>query len=297
VDRHENTSPDVCVKNLSRKEEDLKRVVENARISAIDQIHVTHWGEDDGERVVFVHGGARGGPHGGASQFLAQRPLAAEGYALILPDRPGHGLSPAAGRDDFEADAVWVDELLGDRAHLVGHSYGAAVALACAAHAPDRICSLTLIEAPVFSAARSDSGAQRLALELADAISQPDELLTLLAFVKAAGIPVGLLRPPPDPGQLMAMARALQEMRDPVTWEAGPSLAAVAAAGIPVLVVTGGWSPGFEAIGDALATELAARRVVIDAGHHLPHLAQRSADGPPGAEFNAALLAFLRGLR
>jgi pimeloyl-ACP methyl ester carboxylesterase len=302
VDRHDNTSPDVCVNNLSGKEEDLKRVdaqrvVENAGMSALEQIHVTRWGKDDGERVVLVHGGASGGPAGGASQFVAQRTLAAEGYALILPDRPGHGLSPARGRDDFEADAVWTAELLDDRAHLVGHSYGAAVTLACAARAPDRVQSLTLIEAPVFSASRSDPGAQRLALALADAISQPDELLTILAFVKAAGIPVGLLRPSPDPGQLMAMARALKAMRDPVTWEAGPSVAAVAAAGIPALIVTGGWSPGFEAIGDALAVQLAARRVVIDAGHHLPHLAVGSDGGPPGAEFNAALLAFLRGLR
>lgn len=271
--------------NVNIGEEESKRA----------NIHLTRWGA--GERIVLVHGGARGGPVGGAATFAAQRPLADASYELVLPDRPGHGLSPAGEqREDFELDAVWVAELLGDGAHLVGHSYGAAVVVACAARQPARVRSVTLIEAPIFSVAPDDLGAQRLAAELAAAIAQPDELLTLLAFVQAAGIPVGVLEPVPDPGELMAMARGLKAMRQPVTWDAGPALATIASARIPALVVTGGWSPGFEAIGDALATVLHGRRLVVDAGHHLPHLADgRAGGGAAGAEFNDAVLAFLRG--
>jgi pimeloyl-ACP methyl ester carboxylesterase len=253
---------------------------------------ITRWGT--GPRVVLLHGGARGGPVGGASTFAAQRPLAEAGWELVLPDRPGHGRSPAFGREDMEQEAVWAMELLGEGAHLVGHSYGGAIALCAAAARPSAVRSLTLIEAPVFSEARGNQAADALAHALADAINQPDELSTILAFVRVAGIPTGVLRPAPDPGQVMVMARSLKLMRDPVTWDAGPALGAVESAGIPALVVTGGWSPGFEAIADALAARLRARRVVIEAGHHLPHLARTEPGAEPGAAFNAALALFLR---
>jgi pimeloyl-ACP methyl ester carboxylesterase len=241
----------------------------------------------------MVHGGARGGPIGGPETFAAQRPLAESGCELVLPDRPGHARTPPIGPEDLELDAVWVAELLGDGAHLVGHSYGGAIALSAAGRRPGAVRSLTMIEAPVFSVALDDPGALALAADLADAIGQPDELSTMLAFVRAARIPLGVLQPPPDPGQLMAMARGLKAMREPVTWDAGPALAAVARAAIPTLIVTGGWSPGFEAIGDRLGELLSGSRLVIGAGHHLPHLAQVAA-GQPGAEFNAALLELLR---
>jgi pimeloyl-ACP methyl ester carboxylesterase len=261
-------------------------------VSALDAIHVEHWGS--GQPVVMIHGGARGGPVGGAGTFAAQRALADRGYALVLPDRPGHGQSPAGdGREDLELDAVWVAELLGSGAHLVGHSYGAAIAISAAGRRPAAVRSLTLIEPPIFSVAREDPDARRLALQLTDAIGQPDELERILAFVRAAGIPSGVLSPPPHPGQAMAMARGLVAMRDPVTWEARPSLEAIAAAQVPALIVTGGWSPGFEAIGDRLAALLGARRLVIEAGHHLPHLAGGRVDGH-GSEFNTALLELIR---
>jgi len=261
-------------------------------VNALDAIHIERWGS--GPPVVMIHGGARGGPVGGAGTFAAQRPLAERGYAAVLPDRPGHGQSPAGdGREDLELEAVWVEELLGSSAHLVGHSYGAAIAVCAAGRRPAAVRSLTLIEPPIFSVAREDPDATRLALELADAIGKPDELERILAFVRAAGIPPGVLAPPPHPGELMAMARGLVTMRDPVTWEAGPSLEAIATAEVPTLIVTGGWSPGFEAIGDRLAALLGARRLVIEAGHHLPHLAPGRAGGH-GFEFNEALLELIR---
>jgi pimeloyl-ACP methyl ester carboxylesterase len=246
-----------------------------------------------GRRIVLVHGGARGGPIGGLSTFTAQLPLAGRGCQLVLPDRPGHGYSPAVGREDLEVDATWVAELIGDGAHLVGHSYGATIALSAAALAPDDVRSLTLIEAPVFSVAAGVPAADRLAGEFAAAVGQPDELIRMLEFVRVAGIPLGVLQPYPHPGQVMAMARSLKAMRDPITWNAAPALAAVAAAGIPALIVTGGWSPGFEAIGDRLAEQLHARRLVIAAGHHLPHLASGSAGMAAGEEFNSALIELI----
>jgi pimeloyl-ACP methyl ester carboxylesterase len=258
------------------------------------EIHVTRWGT--GPRVVMVHGSAQGGPAGGPEQFAAQRPLANRGWELVLPDRPGHGRSPSRGPEDLEIDAVWVAELLGDGSHLVGHSYGAAIALCAAGRQPQSVCSLTLIEAPIFSVVPDDPAAQAFEAELAAAAAHPDPIAVMVSFSQVAGIPRDLLSPAPSPEQLTRMGEGLAQMRPPGSWDANPTIDAIAAAGIPTLVVTGGWNPGFEAIADELTQRLHGQRLVINAGHHFPHLAGGEAN-TPGTEFNNALEAFLRAHR
>ena len=39
-----------------------------------------------------------------------------------MVERPGFGQSPTCGVDDMAADAVWIAVMLGDGAHLIGHS-------------------------------------------------------------------------------------------------------------------------------------------------------------------------------
>ena len=53
-------------------------------------LHVESWG--DGTPVVLVHGSLATG----AEEWEAQRPLADEGFRLLVPDRRGYGRSPAA---------------------------------------------------------------------------------------------------------------------------------------------------------------------------------------------------------
>src|SRR3954454_7326480 len=89
-------------------------------------LNVVVWGT--GERVVCVHGSLSWGEFA----FREQRPLA-DCHELVLPDRRGYGETAASGRADFEVDARDVAALLGESAHLVGHSYGAVVALLAAA--------------------------------------------------------------------------------------------------------------------------------------------------------------------
>ena len=74
-----------------------------------------------------------------------QRELS-ERWSLIIPSRPGFGASPALERNDFEVEAPMFAELLGDGAHLVGHSYGAVIALLAAAQRPEAVHSLTVSE-------------------------------------------------------------------------------------------------------------------------------------------------------
>lgn len=42
---------------------------------------------------------------------------------------------------------------------------------------------------------------------------------------------------------------------------------------IPLLVVTGGWSPAFTAVGDAVAAMGGGTHVIIQSPHHFPQLA------------------------
>ena len=104
-----------------------------------------------GAPVILLHG------TGGAStqwRALAER-LSAR-YRVIAPDLYGYGASaPWPGRKAFALDceAEIVFALLtrfGGRAHLVGHSYGGAVALQVARSRGDSLSSLTLIEPVAF---------------------------------------------------------------------------------------------------------------------------------------------------
>ncbi|MDT5023785.1 MAG: hypothetical protein QOE61_211, partial [Micromonosporaceae bacterium] len=90
--------------------------------------------------------------------------------------------------------------------------------------------------------------------------------------------------PEPLPPALLAYAeRSMLATRWP--WEAAAPIDALRAARIPVLVVSGGQRPLFEAISDSLADRLRARRAVVPGGH-----GTQNAGGP----FNALLEEFLR---
>lgn len=97
-----------------------------------------------GEPVLFIHGALW-------ADFL--RPLgeqpAFSGFQRIRHHRRGYGESsgPSGGFDTQVADIVaLLDHLEVDKAHLVGHSEGAMIALVLASSHPDRVRSLALLE-------------------------------------------------------------------------------------------------------------------------------------------------------
>lgn len=254
--------------------------------SPLEEIHITRWGTE-GPEVVLIHGGPRGGPGGGDQYWFKQKQLADRGWQLIVPDRPGHGKSPAIGREDMEADGIWAAELLGDGMHLVGHSYGGLTALAAAGLRPDAVKSLTLVEAPVFSAAPDDPRVQQFDADLEEEITKDrTPIETLAGFGKLVRIPIGELPgPPPTMEQLAALGAGVTALHQPNHWDSSAQLESVANAKIPVLVVTGGGSPGFEGIGDGLTKKLNGEHLMIDLPHHFPHWSD---------DFNDALDKFLR---
>ena len=100
--------------------------------------------------VVFVHGMACS-----ADIWNAQLAYAVRTRRAIAIDLRGHGASTPPADDNYSpaacaADLFTVlDALKLDAIALVGHSYGACVALAAAAAAPSRIAQLILVDPPI----------------------------------------------------------------------------------------------------------------------------------------------------
>ncbi len=249
-------------------------------------MHVTRWG-NSGPRVIMIHGGAQGARASGGANFRAQEPLAGEGWQLIVPDRPGHGQSPDPGRpDDAELDGALMLDLLGDGAHLVGHSFGACVALYAAAQRPELARSLTLIEPALLNFASGDPRVRRMlrrmlvaALFATSAVSRVKRVMNVL------GIPAEMYAQADDV-ELKRLGRSLRKVKIPAKAIFQRQLDTIKRAGVPLLVVTGGWSPGFEATGDIVAAAANGRHVVVASPHHFPQW--------NGAAFNPVLTAFMR---
>ena len=232
---------------------------------ATDGVHTSQWGAAG---VVLVHGGT---PGGGADAFAAQRPLA-ERWHMLLPDRPGHGKTPARGREDFERDAALLSPLLGPSgAHLVGHSYGGVVAIYIAAQHPDLVRSLTLIEPPAFWLAPHDkatvamSEANRALTN--DPPSDPRETLErFFALVGMEPLPPALAQMNPLPPPLVRAAEIVLTLRGP--WEGTVRMTDLVAGGYPIQVLTSGRIAGFEGIAQAMVEGAGAAHVVVPGTHH-----------------------------
>lgn len=221
------------------------------------------WVLGSGPRAVLVHGGA--GPQ---RTWEMQAPLA-ERRQLVIPSRRGFNDSPSTGRQDFEHDAADLIALLPPRAHLVGFSYGGLGALIAAAQRPDLVTSLTIIETPLFSAARGDPDVDRfeqLSNEfLTHGLDAQPEVLE--EFLSVAALPAPGAGPlPPHVEAEFRLARGGR-----LPGEARPDLEAIRRAKLPVLVVSGDHLRAIERVCDRLADALAGDRAVIAGrGHAIP---------------------------
>jgi pimeloyl-ACP methyl ester carboxylesterase len=232
-----------------------------------------------GPLVVLVHGSVLGA----AVTWRKQTPLA-EHWTLCTPNRPGFGASPPSERGDFEAEAPAIAELLGDGAHLVGHSYGAVIALFAAALRPEAVRSLTVSEPGCLTVAAGNPAVDAVIADGDELFRRGPEMdpREMLVWFRSG---VGSSHATPDEleGDLLAGAKLLMRERPP--WHMEPPLDELARAPFPKLVISGGHSDVFEAVCDSVAERMGADRAVIPGrGHSIP------ATGEP---YNELLHAFL----
>ena len=247
----------------------------------ITDLHVESWG--NGTPVVLAHGSlATAG-----EEWEAQRPLADAGFRLLAPDRRGYGRSPAAVGEDFLRDAEDIAALMGDGAHLVGHSYGGLSVLFAAARRPEATLSLVLLEPSTFALGQHHPAGRALVDEVRSMWDQdiPDEQW-VVGFLKAVGSD-----PDEFPPDFLAAALPLVPVfrRGRPIWYPDLPLEELAAALFPKLVVSGGHSAGFDAVCDDLAERIGASRAVVEgAGHEIQFA---------GTPINDTLLAHWRTIR
>ena len=207
-------------------------------------------------------------------------------HRVVAPDLIGYGASApwSGGRFSLACEAAPVRSLMGrldEPVHLVGHSYGGAVALHIARTRPERVHSLTLVEPSAFHLLRDGEAIDAVALSEIVEVAV-DVRLALAAGDLAAGLgrfvdywsgPGSWAAMPP--GKRAAFAPQLAKVAldfdallgDPAGLEDVRDL------GVPTLIVQGG------------ATRLPSRcvcrllreampqakfEVVADAGHMLP---------------------------
>ena len=127
-----------------------------------------------GEPVLLLHSSGSS-----AAQWRALAEKLAERYRVIAPDLYGYGGTahwPGHSPFRLECEAEIVLALLGrvdKRAHLVGHSYGGAVALRVAGLRRDLLRSLTLIEPVAFHLLRgTDASALAEITQVAETVTR-----------------------------------------------------------------------------------------------------------------------------
>ena len=216
----------------------------------MSDLYVESWGA--GTPAVLVHGSLATG----TEEWEAQRPLADEGFRLLVLNRRGYGNSSGADGEDFLADADDIEELMDDGAHLVGHSYGGLGVMFAAARRPEATRSLTLLEPAAFALAPDDAAAR----SVEDAVRQmwdadlPDEQWVVQFLTAVGSDPDGF--PPEFLDAAVPLVPVFRRGRP--FWHADLPLAELRAAPFPKLVVSGGHHAGFEAICDDLATRIGA---------------------------------------
>ncbi len=243
---------------------------------------LAHFASGSGEPVVLLHCSASSG---GQWQALAEQ--LQERFCVVAPDLYGYGASDpwsGCGPITLAAEAEPVAALIARHigpVHLIGHSYGGAVALRLARDRPERLRSLTLIEPVAFHLLRQASGPNARLYEeirsLADAVLSAglsgDYQRGMARFVDYWSGPGSWARLPEDQQRTLCRGITKIILDFHATIAEDTPLEAYRRIGVPTLVLRGERSPATtRRIAELLARTLPAARLrtVAGAGHMLP---------------------------
>ena len=167
----------------------------------------------------------------------------------------------------------------------MGHSFGGCVVLDAAARHPSAVHSLTLIEPAMQNLAADDPAVEDFARKMEEAMtgatSPADRSSRFSALV---GIPPAI-RDLTSPEERTRMGRAIVQLKLPSEGTLRTQLSELRKKAVPLLIVTGGWNPAFEAIAAKISAMGGGRHVVVRCDHHIPQLVSD--------EFNQVLADFM----
>ena len=238
------------------------------------------WGEAGARPVLALHCSLA---HAGAWSGVAQR---LPGVALTAFDQPGHGKAADwDGQSDLQTLTTRITADFAERLggggpiDLIGHSFGATVALRLALERPDLVRSLALVEPVIFAAARAAGSpafapfiAGHSAFEDAVRAGRRDEGAALFNAEWGGGTAFADL-PPAQQRYMLERIHLIVAQGPALSQDTGGLLSylRLESLGVPVLLIEGAASPP---VIDAIQTELARRlpmvtRLIVPGAAHM----------------------------
>ena len=237
-----------------------------------------------GETVVLLHASASS-----SVQWRSLIERLQGRWRVLAPDLPGYGhteSTPGPASGGLAEGAALVDLILGQssqRIHLVGHSYGGAVALRVAADRPARLLSLTLIEPVAFHLlGRAPEGTrehallrevEEIAAAVTDAAATGDDRAGMARFIDYWSGPGAWQRLRPELQEALAPQTARVALDFRAVMSEAARFGCLRRIAVPTLVLRGTSSPGpAQRIAELVARLLPAARLqtIEGAGHMLP---------------------------
>jgi pimeloyl-ACP methyl ester carboxylesterase len=264
-------------------------------ISSINGIQLYWELSGDGEPAVLVHGS-----WGDHHNWDLVTPGLSKSLNVATYDRRGHSRSerpPGQGsiHEDVADLAALIEHLFGGPAHVIGNSFGAAVALNLAIERPELIRSLVAHEPPLFALLEGETQVQGALAAVQERIAAVVPLLHSGDFAGAARRFVETIAFGPGAWDQLPQATRdiftsnaptwLDELQEP-GWMM-LDLKRLGAFSAPALLSNGGESPPFfplvvQRISAALPH---ARKHVFPTAGHVPHLSHPGEYVPVVREF------------
>lgn len=249
--------------------------------SAINGVQLYWELSGSGEPVVLVHGSW--GDHHNWARVVA---ALSNTLRVATYDRRGHSQSerPGSGTivDDVADLAGLIEHLFGGPVHVIGNSFGSAIALRLAARRPELIRSLFVHEPPLFGLLEGRPEAQPVLAALQERVAAVVALLQ--AGDTAGGAQRFVETVAFGPGTWAQLPQATREtfISNASTWleeiqeveSTRMDLASLSAFPAPALLSLGGQSPPFYAmVAERVAQALphVSRHLFAQAGH-VPHM-------------------------